>query len=402
MRVVLAWPSASQVSSRTFKYVLITDFDRIPDNIDGEGGMYEMARTRVQTFQSGGMVIVESSPGRLITDTKYIFKNTHEGPPSDGIFRLYNKGTKCRFYWKCPECGQYFSPPPTIEAFTLINDEVKAVCQINGCVIDKANKYQMNLEGVWLEDGQTIDTILDKSNNASASYWLTGPCSGYQSWASLWAKYSNAITDYEKTGTENAIQTVTTNDFGMAFKSLKIIEERTPELITTRVESWKKKTVPDGVKYLIAAVDVQGNRFVVQVVGYGKGFQRWLIDRYNIKWSNDRKDSNGAKEPINPPRYLEDWKVLDDLPNKLYPMENNESVGMPISLVAIDSAGKENTTDRAYSYWRYLNKNGKNKKIRLIKGGNNSGPRVNVTYPDSTGKGNKTNANAFGIIPVIS
>ncbi|MDP1131113.1 phage terminase large subunit family protein, partial [Klebsiella pneumoniae] len=49
-----------------------------------------------------------------------------------------------------------------------------------------------------------------------------------------------------------------------------------------------KRSVPDGVIFMTATVDVQGGksrRFVVQVTGYGEQGERWLVDRYNIRQS---------------------------------------------------------------------------------------------------------------------
>ena len=52
------------------RYVAITDYDRMEDNIDGEGDPYTLASKRVQTFLSAGRVCVESSPGWLIAPLK--------------------------------------------------------------------------------------------------------------------------------------------------------------------------------------------------------------------------------------------------------------------------------------------------------------------------------------------
>jgi phage terminase large subunit GpA-like protein len=66
-------------------------------------------------------------------------------------------------------------------------------------------------------------------------------------------------------------------------------------LLEQRAEDVPKRSVPDGVLFLTATVDVQAGRnrrFVVQVTGYGSMGERWLVDRYNIRQSL-RCDGNG-------------------------------------------------------------------------------------------------------------
>ena len=41
-----------------------------------------------------GMTAAESSPGRVITDAKWIRKTPHEAPPTTGILSLYNRGDR--------------------------------------------------------------------------------------------------------------------------------------------------------------------------------------------------------------------------------------------------------------------------------------------------------------------
>ncbi|MGP1999722.1 terminase gpA endonuclease subunit, partial [Citrobacter freundii] len=73
------------------------------------------------------------------------------------------------------------------------------------------------------------------------------------------------------------------------------MEQRKSELLEQRAEVVPKRSVPDGVCFLMATVDVQAGRnrrFVVQVTGYGSMGERWLVDRYNIRQSM-RYDANG-------------------------------------------------------------------------------------------------------------
>ncbi len=406
MRLMLGWPSVSQLSGRTLRYVSITDYDRMPENIEGEGDAFTLARKRVQTFLSGGRVCVESSPGWLIEDPKWTHADPHEGPPCKGIFGLYNQGDRHRWYWPCPECRQFFTAAPAVDAFVLIDDEVHLVCPHCGAAINRSNKSRMNHAGRWIAAGQTINADGEISGIAPftriASYWLTGPAAAYQSWESLWRKHHAAVADMEKTGSEESLKAVTTGDFGIAYRPRQLHVIRDARALQSRAEDVQKRTVPDGVKFLTAAVDVQKDRFVVQVIGWGADKERWLVDRYNLRYSKRQAGTNES-EPVDPAGRIEDWWLLiGNVLFKPYPLANNEQVGIKPLVIAVDSGGKAGVTERAYLFWKRCRANGLGRQVMLVKGASSkTGPRVSRTFPDSSNR-TQRKANARGEIPVFS
>lgn len=404
MRLLIGWPSINQLSGRTLRYVAITDYDRMADNIDGEGDPFTLAAKRVQTFLSGGRVCVESSPGWLIEDAKWQYHNPHEGPPCKGIFALYNQGDRRRWYWPCPDCGAYFTAAPGPEAFIEVESAVRLICPHCGAAIARDRKKSMNAAGRWLADGQTIDRDGaihgDLPKTKIASYWLTGPAAAYQSWESLWRKAQAALSELEKTGAEDRLQAVIAGDYGMAYRPRQLHVVRDAQALQNRAEDTQKRTIPVGVCFLTAAIDVQKNRFVVQVVGWGKDGERWLIDRYNLRWSR-RKAGNDEPEPIDPAGRLEDWALLiDQVIRKPYPLISDSTHGLRPMMTAIDSGGKAGVTERAYLFWRQVQRAGFHRSMMLVKGASTKdGPRIHRTYPDSS-RSTQRKANARGEIPV--
>jgi phage terminase large subunit GpA-like protein len=65
------WPSINEISGKPLKYVLITDYDRMTQNVDGEGSPFALGQQRTAKFLSRGMTLVETSPGFEITDPKF-------------------------------------------------------------------------------------------------------------------------------------------------------------------------------------------------------------------------------------------------------------------------------------------------------------------------------------------
>ncbi|HCB15207.1 MAG TPA: hypothetical protein DEP36_16805 [Gammaproteobacteria bacterium] len=265
-------------------------------------------------------------------------------------------------------------------------------------------KPAMNQAGVWLADGQTISAegVIsgDPPPSSLASYWLTGPAAAYQGWDSLLQRYQHAYATLERTGDEKPLQALITTDYGTAYRPRHLHITRDSRLLASRAEEGEKRTIPPGVYFLTAAVDVQKDRFVVQVMGWGIGGERWLIDRYNLRWSR-RLGGNGEPEPIDPARQLPDWAILfDQVTCKPYPFADDPAQGLIPVLTAVDSGGKAGVTERAYDFWRMARARGLGQRVMLIKGDSkNSGPRLSKTYPDSSGRADRK-ADARGEIPV--
>lgn len=319
----IGWPSINVLSSSDYKYVALTDYDRWPDDVDGEGDGFSLASKRTTTFMSSGMTMVESSPGKDIVDLKYHPKSTHEAPPTTGILSLYNRGDRRRFYWQCPHCGEWLEPSMANmigyrDDTDFVDASKKARLQCPHCqgIIEPSKKRDLNIGGKWLKEGQTIDKngVIHGEGRKSriASFWLEGPAAAYQTWEQLTYKLLTAEHEFEMTGSEETLKAVTNTDWGLPYLPRSALEQRRSDELMERREETEKRTVPYGCRFLLAAVDVQGGRnrrFVVQIVGYGENSERWLIDRYNIK-SSMRANADGECHPIDPSAYPEDWDLL--------------------------------------------------------------------------------------------
>lgn len=410
----IGWPSINIMSSSDFKCVALTDYDRFPEDIDGEGDGFSLASKRTTTFMSAGMTLVESSPGREITNTKWRKKSPHEAPPTTGILSLYNRGDRRRWYWPCPHCGEYFQP--AMEAMTgyrEMSDPVKASeaahidCPHCSGMITADRKRELNGKGVWLREGQTIDRegniIGDARRSRIASFWMEGPAAAYQTWAQLVYKLLTAEQDYEATGSEETLKTVINTDWGLPYLPRAASEQRRADVLMLRAEDYGKRLVPPKVRFLLASVDVQGGkkrRFVVQIIGYGENGERWLVDRYNIRQSL-RCDENGEAQQVHPGSYPEDWQLLiTDVLEKTYVLQSDPSRRMPILAMAVDSGGEDGVTDNAYKFWRQCRRDGLGKRVYLIKGDSTRRQKIiTKTHPDNTGRSDRR-ADARGEVPV--
>lgn len=410
----IGWPSVNIMSSSDYKCVALTDYDRFPEDIDGEGDAFSLASKRTTTFMSSGMTLVESSPGRDVKDVKWRRTSPHEAPPTTGILSLYNRGDRRRWYWPCPHCGEYFQPCGDVVAgFRDIADPVlaseAAYIQCPSCSgrIMPEQKRELNGRGVWLRDGESINAdgscYGDPRRSRIASFWMEGPAAAYQTLSQLVYKLLTAEQEYETTGSEETLKTVINTDWGLPYLPRASMEQRKSELLEQRAEPVPHRSVPDGVNFLAATVDVQAGRhrrFVVQVTGYGGRGERWIIDRYNITQSL-RCDSNGESLRIDPAGYPEDWDVLlTDVFHKSWPLASDPSQRMRVMAMAVDSGGEDGVTDNAYKFWRRCRRDGLGKRIYLFKGDSiRRAKLITRTFPDNTGRTGRR-AQAAGDVPL--
>lgn len=413
MMLTLSWPSVNEMSGKPVPIVMLTDYDRMPMDVDGEGAPFDLAQKRTTTFRTFGMAVAESSPSKDITDPKWKpdKDKPHEAPPCEGILSLYNRGDRRRWHWPCPECGEFFEGLFSMLKWETMSDPAKSaattymVCPHNGCYIKQDSRYDMNLKGVWLREGESIDKHGRRSGtplvSRTASFWLKGVAAAFTTWSDLVLKYLDAENEYYKSGSQDALKTTTNTDQGEPYMPRGMTSNRLAEDLQSQALSLPEKAVPADVRCLFATCDVHKNRWEVQVHGVcpGEPYNLVVIDRFAIVKSN-RTDDDNEKLWVKPASYLEDWDLLiTEVMDKRYPLADGTGT-MGIAMTACDSGGKEGVTTNAYGFYSKLKKMGRADRFLLVKGDPKPGaPRVSVTFPDSQRKDRL--AKARGEVPVL-
>lgn len=411
MILTLSWPTINELSGRPVGRVILTDYDRMPMDVDGEGSPFDLARKRTTTFGSAACTVVESSPGYTVQDPAWIRHSAHEAPPCEGILALYNRGDRRRWYWPCIHCGEWFEP-----SFGLLHyvdsadfmesaESAQMMCPHCKALIAPDHKYELNLQGRWVRDGQrlTRDGKLDglPARSDIASFWMKGPAATFAKWSDLVLRYRMAEQEFERTGSQEALKSTVNTDQGEPYYPRGTERERLPAEMKEQATTEAEGAVPDGVRFLIATVDVQKNMWVCQVFGVSPGepFKLTVIDRFDIRKSK-RKDDDGDTLWVKPSAFLEDWDLLEEeVKQKEYPTADGRGFLSPV-FVACDSGGRAGVTARAYDYYRKLRGEGKHRDFYLIKGRDQAGaPRTAVSYPDASKKDKKSAAR--GDVPVL-
>lgn len=394
MWLKIGWPTVTQLSGSDYRYVGLTDYDRMPDDIDGEGSAFGMALKRTQTFLSRGMCMVESSPGREIKDPNWKPVTPHEAPPTGGILGIYNRSDRRRWYWPCPDCGEYFEAapglglfglPPETELLEVVRhaelDELarkygRIICPHCGALIGKEHKHDMNRRGRWVADGQSVtldgDVVGRAPVSTIAGYWLGGVAATYQSWHSLIMRYLQGLREYALSGSELVLQNTVNTDQGMPYMSRLLANAAAnaagPE--QRKEKGIERFIVPRDTRFLAAAIDVQGGqnaRFVVQVHAVGSNLEQWPIDRYSITQSR-REGFGDDPAPLDPASYGEDWDVLTELVVKATYRLPGDEKELRIRMIAVDTGGEDGVTDKAYEWYRRLRLEQYHGRVMLVKG----------------------------------
>lgn len=434
MLLSLSWPTINELSGKPIPRLWLTDYDRMSQDVDGEGSPFFLARKRATTFRSYGMCAVESSPGFVVDNPKWVRTSKHEAPPTQGVLGIYNQGDRRRWYWQCVNCHSWFEPDfellnwPDTEDFMEAAEMTTLKCP--HCEIDYSHdpvdgmpgKHVLNQSGVWVPDGCIINSkgVITGTppRTTIASFWLKGVAAAFSDWKTLVFNFLSAERDYDKTGNEENLKTTVNTDQGKAYTPKSMSSDRVPEELKNRARDKGFKTVPLNVRFMIATIDVQKNRFVVQVHGITSQKDITIIDRFDVRKSQREDEVAGGKLWVNPGAYPEDWKILsEEVLLKTYELGDGSGRKMGIKQILCDSGGREGVTANAYNFYRWLrngdgddnldDEQGEYKwqpglagRFMLLKGASlRTAPRVAVSYPDSQRK--DRSAGARGEVPVL-
>lgn len=396
----------SNLINKSAPRVVITELDACDTS---KGDPYELATIRRQTFGYESMVLAESHPD--------LAAGSDPSKWTAGVMSLYRDSDRHIWYWPCPNCNAYSSPNPMGQrVMTLdwpadapldeVRDAARLMCPCCGTLIEDRWRRAMNRDGAWVGMGQAIGEDGDITGELVAKditgFWITGVMSpfvigGIGSLAYEMEKARRAVANGEEKSVQK-LKDVTVKRWGLPFDPPKAVGSLDAKALADRAEpGLRLGYVPEGARFITAAVDIQGNRFEILVRAWGVAGESWIIDYRKV-----------AADPATSPG---DWDdMLKSLEDALYPLTDNSGRAMKIMAIGFDSGGQEGVTLQAYDAWRRARKRRTARKYGSIDGrhawsilplkGNGSvnAPLLNLTYPES--KRRDRTAGARGEVPV--
>ena len=230
------------------------------------------------------------------------------------IQELFESGDQRKYYVPCPSCGHMdflvFTERDTGGHYLVFDKrspkDAHFVCSKNGCVIEHKDKRQMVERGEWRASKPF-------EGHASFHIWAAYSYSPNATWGHLAEEFLAA-----KAGGREQLKTFINTALGECWKESGDAPEW--ERLYQRREQYRIGSVPKGVKFLTAGVDVQKDRWVYEVVGWGRGKTSWSIDAGEILG-----DTSNETE----------WAKLDELLERTY--DADDGTLYTIRTLAVDS-----------------------------------------------------------------
>lgn len=308
--VITGANSAVGLRSMPAQYAFMDEIDGYPVNVDEEGSPISLVEARQRTFarRKRAKVSTPTIKGR------------------SAIEAAYEDSDQRRFYVPCPECGEmqplefsglhwtkYGRPPE------------EAVYECRACFF----QIQEHMKPALLARGEWRAEAPEHTGNGKVrGYHLSALYAplGWMSWGDIARQFVDSEKDPDKYRVfVNTVLGETWAQRGDAPEWEGLFRSR---------DLYATGTVPLGALFLTAGVDVQKDRIVCEVVGWGRGKRSWSIDYFEV--AGDTADLDDGP-----------WSQLDELLNRQFP--HASGVLMPIRMLAIDSGFN---TQTVYSWAR--------------------------------------------------
>ncbi len=272
----------SSLAARPIRVLLADEIDRYPVSAGDEGDPLDLAEKRTNNFYNRKKIKVST-------------------PTIKGASRIeteFELSTKEFYNLPCPRCEE-FQP--------LRWEQINFETESHRCLYcgHLSNEFEWkNQQGKWVATAES----------AIRGFHLNELLSPWRRWREIITAFKRA----KRKGTE-ALKVWTNTSLGETWEEEG--QKIDDEIIYNRREEYEAD-VPDGVKVLTAAVDVQDDRFEIEVVGWGIDRESWGIEYHVIH--------GDLKEP-------KIWNELDLWLQKTWTKKNGTRFG--ITCTCMDSGG---------------------------------------------------------------
>jgi phage terminase large subunit GpA-like protein len=286
--------SSTALKSDPCSLALVDEYDQLSKDVQRQGDPLALVEARGATY-ADFVTGVTSTPGVGSVDT---WRDDQSGlafwkpmPAEDlesPIWKLWQEGTMHHWVWPCIHCGDYFVPRFSCLKWTQPADGTKTTpsearrtahveCPNCGGVLEEQHKAAMNAGGRYIAPGQMIDAagdvIGEPRETSTISFWVSGLCSPFVSFGQRAEDYLKAVrlVDPER------IRTAINAGFGELYAWGGGEAPEWAEVASHKSE-YARGELPSGALFLVASIDVQVNRLIYCIRGWGVRAASWLVD----------------------------------------------------------------------------------------------------------------------------
>lgn len=342
--------SASALSSKPVKVLVLDETDRYPLSVDDEGSPIDLAIKRTSTFGKKRKIYQLSTP--TLEETSVIMK-------------AYLLTDQRKYFVPCPECGHkqhlVFDQLvyEKIKSDTVLPGSVKYKCQACEYLIDERHKTNIMRKG----QGEWIPTCPENIHPTKRGYHINSLYSpiGWLSWEDIITQWLAAQSDVNK------LRVFINTILGETWKESG--ESPPWENIYNRRETYGFNKPSKDVVFITEGVDVQKDRLEIEVVG-------WCRDK--VSQSLDYRIIHGdTSQPAV-------WTELKKYVGEVWTRE--DGIQLPMRLMAVDA---NYNTQHVYSFCKQFD------QTRVIPVRGSDSQNVIITQPkqvDITHSGKKVGA----------
>lgn len=315
--VVAGANSAASLSSMPIRVVWMDETDRFPESAGGEGNPIKLAEARSMTYWN---------KKRIKTSTPTIAGKSK-------IEEAYNAGSMEEWCVECPCCGTW--QPYSFKR--IVFDTVSMVC-IN-CGEEISEIDWKGSPHKWIAK--------HPERKKNRSFHLSGLISPWMSWQEIIEDFKQAQGRLEKYHDINDLKTFVNTKLGECWEETELDEGAVDEETLKDRAEYYPADIPDGVLLLTASVDVQDNRFEIEVRGWARDYETWGIYKTELYGDLEKKET---------------WDELEEYLRTTFYFEDGR--GLNIAAIAIDTGGHH--TNRTYKWIKAMKKKGK--RVYGVKG----------------------------------
>jgi len=332
--------SAAGLASRPIRILLCDEVDRYPASAGTEGSPVELAEKRTNTFWNRKKIKV-STP-----TIKDISKIESE----------YEKSSMEQWCLPCPCCGKY----QPLNWSQIKFEDITMECKYCG---------ERFTEVEWKSGKGKY--IARNNNKKVRGFHLNELASPWKHWDEIINDFKKAKENSKKMGSTEPLKVWINTTLGETWEERG--ESVNENSILRKREDYDSE-LPKGVLLLTAGVDVQKDRFEIEMVGWGRGYESWGI-KYEKLYCDMTKQNA--------------WDTLEEYLRREYYFA--DGTGLLAACTFIDTGGLY-TTD-TYKFLKNMNR--KQRNIFGIKGMGGMG--LPLLYKVSANNGEKVKIFILGV-----
>ena len=315
--VVAGANSAASLSSMPLRVIWMDETDRYPDSAGTEGNPIKLAQKRSKSYWN----------------KKHIKTSTPTIKGKSKIEAEYKKGTMEEWCVECPCCGKW--QPYDFHQIVFANVTMRCI----GCGEEISEQDWKGSPHKWIAK--------HPERRRRRSFHLSELASPLATWEEIIEDFKDAMEQVEKFHDTEDLKVFINTTLGECWDETELDGEGADEETLGKRAEHYDADIPDGVLLLTAAVDVQKDRFEIEVRGWARDYETWGIYKTELYGDLEKKKA---------------WEELEEyLKTTFYFADGRE---LNIAATAIDTGGCY--TNTVYKWIKYMKKKGK--RVYGIKG----------------------------------